>query len=73
MGYLYILVIMQYLFKSWCCFFLIFTRLSLDLWFSRVNSTAPATIAALYIVCLKSKGKSSWGKKGQISPVTNTN
>lgn len=62
MEYLYILVIMQYLFKSWC-FFLIFTCLYLDLWFSRVNSTAPATIAALYIECLKSKGNSSWGKK----------
>lgn len=79
MGYLYILVIMQYLFKSWCIFFffLIFTCLHLDLWFSHVNSTIPVTIAALYIVCFQSKGNSSWEKKkkkkGQISPVMNTN
>lgn len=56
MEYLYIRVIMQYLFKSWCIFFLIFTCLHLDSWFSHVNSTLPVTIAALYIVCFKVKG-----------------
>lgn len=56
MEYLYILVIMQYLFKSWCILFFIFTCLHLDLWFSHVNSTIPVTIAALYIVCFKVKG-----------------
>lgn len=67
MEYLYILVIVQYLFKSWCIFFLIFTCLHLDLWFSDVNSTIPVTIAALYIVCFKTKGNSSWKiKKGRL-------
>lgn len=51
-------------------FFLIFTCLHLDLWFSHVNSTIPVTIAALYIVCFKTKGNSSWKikfkKKGRL-------
>lgn len=63
MEYLYILVITQYLFKKLVYFFLIFTCPHLNLWFSRVNSTIPVTIAALYIVCFKSKGNSSWKKK----------
>lgn len=54
--YLYILVIMQYLFNSWCTFFLIFTCLHLNLWLSRVNSTMPVTVAALYIECFQVKG-----------------
>lgn len=52
---LYILVIMQYLFKKKKInvFFLIFTRLQLYLWFSHVNSTIPVITAVLYILCFK--------------------
>lgn len=56
MGCLYILVIPQYLFKNQCGFFLIFTCLHLDLWFSCVNSTKLVTTAALYIVDFNIKG-----------------
>lgn len=53
---LYILVIMQYLFKKKKInvFFLIFTRLQLYLWFSHVNSTISVITAVLYIHVLKS-------------------
>lgn len=63
--YLYILVITQYLFKSWCTFlFLIFTCLHLNLWLSHGNSTA-VTAAALYIECFQVKGipvGEEWGE-----------
>lgn len=45
---LYIIVIMQYLFKKKnIVFFLIFTHLQFYLWFSHVNSTIPVITAVL--------------------------
>lgn len=76
---LYILVIMQYLFKKKKInvFFLIFTRLQLYLWFSHVNSTIPVITAVLYILCFKKLKGITVGKKKkkkrQIRPVMNTN
>lgn len=69
---LYILVIMQYLFKKKInVFFLIFTRLQLYLWFSHVNSTIPVITAVLYILCFKklkgiTVGEKKKKKKGRL-------
>lgn len=73
---LYILFIMQYLFKKINVFFLIFTCLQLYLWFSHVNSTIPVITAVLYIVRFKKLKGTTVGEKkkgGQIRPVMNTN
>lgn len=66
---LYILVIMQYLFKKkmFVFFFLIFTHLQLYLWFSHVNSTIPVITAVLYIVHFKKlKGITMVGRESRL-------